>query len=294
MFQAAIEKVAAFTRPIHTILRTYGGKQIIPGAATLFFVNEEGYAVTCKHVIQLLAASDKLTKNYNAFKKEREQLPRDGKYRKNLKGLELKYKLNPETEIQIKNTFVDCVDSMSGFTWHLHPKYDLAILKFNDFKTLHYRDFAIFKKDTSQIKQGEFLCRLGFPFPEFNNFRFDESTDEIAWTQTGIKTSPRFPLEGMVTRFLAEDNKIFGIEMSTPGLKGQSGGPLFNQEGIVYGIQFSTKHLHLGFDIIEKEVLLNNRIKNVSDHAFIHLGQCIHADIIKEFLKLHQVKFYEE
>jgi hypothetical protein len=67
MFQAAIEKVAAFTRPIHTILRTYGGKQIIPGAATLFFVNEEGYAVTCKHVIQLLAASDKLTKNYRAF-----------------------------------------------------------------------------------------------------------------------------------------------------------------------------------------------------------------------------------
>ncbi|MGY6744557.1 MAG: trypsin-like peptidase domain-containing protein [Cecembia sp.] len=294
MFQAAIEKVAVFTRPIHTILRTYGGKQIIPGAATLFFVNEEGYAVTCKHVIQLLAASDKLTKNYHAFKKEREQLPRDGKYRKNLKGLELKYKLNPETEIQIKNTFVDCVDSMSGFTWHLHPKYDLAILKFNDFKTLHYKDFAIFKKDTSQIKQGEFLCRLGFPFPEFNNFRFDESTDEIEWTPTGIKTSPRFPLEGMVTRFLAEDNKIFGIEMSTPGLKGQSGGPLFNQEGILYGMQFSTKHLHLGFDIIEKEVLLNNKVKKVSDHAFIHLGQCIHADIIKEFLKLHQVKFYEE
>ncbi|WP_291788006.1 trypsin-like peptidase domain-containing protein [Cecembia sp.] len=294
MFQAAIEKVASFTRPIHTILRTYGGKQIIPGAATLFFVNEEGYAVTCKHVIKVLAASDKLTENYNAFKKERAQLPRDGKYRKNLKGLELKYKLNPETEIQIKNTFVDCVDSMTGFTWHLHPKYDLAILKFNDFKTLHYKDFAIFKKDTSQIKQGEFLCRLGFPFPEFNNFRFDESTDEIEWTQAGIKTSPRFPLEGMVTRFLAEENKVYGIEMSTPGLKGQSGGPLFNQEGIVYGMQFSTKHLHLGFDIVEKEVLLNHQIKKISDHAFIHLGQCIHADIIKEFLKLHQVKYYEE
>lgn len=294
MFQESIEKVASFTRPIHTILRTYGGNQIIPGAATLFFVNEEGYAITCKHVIQHLAASEKLNINYTAFKKERDQLPRDGKYRKNYKGLELKYKLNPETKIQIKNTFVDCVDSMTGFTWHLHPKFDLAILKFNDFKTLHYKDFAIFKKETSQIKQGEFLCRLGFPFPEFNNFRFDEIKDEIEWTQTGTKTSPRFPIEGMVTRFLAEDNQTYGIEMSTPGLKGQSGGPLFNKDGIVYGMQFSTRHLHLGFDLIEKEVLIHNQVKKVSDHAFIHLGQCIHVDIIKEFLKLHQVKFYEE
>jgi len=294
MFKESIEKVANFTRPIHTIQRTYGGKQIIPGTATLFFVNEEGYAITCKHVIELLVASENLTKNYKNFKSERDKLPKDGKFRKNLKGLELKYKFNPETEIQNKNTFIDCVDSMSGFTWHMHPKVDLAILKFNDFKTLHYKNYALFKKDSSQIKQGEFLCRLGFPFPEFNNFRYNEATDDIEWTNTGVNGSPRFPIEGMITRFLAEDNKLFGIEMSTPGLKGQSGGPLFNADGIVYGMQFSTKHLHLGFDIVEKEILLNNKIKKVSDYSFIHLGQCIHVDTIKEFLAEKNVKFYEE
>ncbi len=294
MFQDSIEKIAGFTRPIHTILRTYGGKQIIPGAATLFFVNEEGYAITCKHVIELLVASDNLKKTYNSFKKERDKLPRDGIFRRNLKGLELKYKFNPETEIQIENAFIDCVDSMSGIDWHVHPKFDLAILKFNDFKTLNYQDYAIFKKDTSQIKQGEFLCRLGFPFPEFNNFKYNETTDEIEWTNYGIHRSPRFPIEGMITRFLAEDNKINGIEMSTPGLKGQSGGPLFNKDGIVYGMQFSTKYLHLGFDIVQKEILLNNIINKVSDYSFIHLGQCIHADIIKEFMSQHKVKFYEE
>jgi len=294
MFENAIESTSTFTRPVNTILRTYSGKQIIPGSATLFFVNEEGYAITCKHVIDLLASSDQINQTFQDFKKEKSKIPNDGKFKSKLKGLEIKYNYSPETIVQIKNTFVDCVDMMSGFTWHVHPKYDLAILKFNDYKKLSYTGYAKFLKDATKIRQGNFLCRLGFPFPEFNNFKYNEATDDIEWTTVGITGSPRFPIEGMVTRFLAEDNKLFGIELSTPGLKGQSGGALFNERGIVYGMQFSTKHLHLGFDIIEKEILVNNKIKKVSDSSFLHLGQCIHVDIIKEFLSEMKVPFYQE
>jgi hypothetical protein len=286
MFVQAIEKVAKFTRPIHTILRTYGGKKVIPGAGTLFFVNDEGYAVTCKHVVEMLLSSDKQTQNYNEFKAERAKLVRDGRYAQNLKGLELKYKYEAETTIQIKNTFVDCVDQMSGFTCHMHAKYDLAIIKFNDFKNLTYHDYAIFRKKTSEIKQGEFMCRLGFPFPEFNNFQYNEANDDIEWTKTGAIASPRFPIEGMVTRFLAEDNLLYGIEMSTPGLRGQT--------GLICGMQSSTKHLHLGFDMEDKEINVNNKIKTISSYSFIHLGQCIHAEVIKDFLRENNVKYFEE
>ncbi len=294
MFVEAIEKAARFTRPIHSILRTYEGKKIIPGAATLFFVNEDGYAITCKHVAGLLSTSDNLNNQFNEFKKERDQLPKDGQYKRNLKGLELKYKYNNDPVIQVKHNFIDCVDFMSGFTMHFHPKHDLAIIKFNDYKSLKYNECAQFLKDSSSIRQGEFLCRLGFPFPEFTNFKFNKNTDDIEWSNEGISHSPRFPIEGMVTRFLAEDNRLFGIELSTPGLKGQSGGPLFNKEGIVYGMQFSTKHLHLGFDLVEKEIVSNNKTKKVSDYSFLHLGQCIHVDTIKEFLKEKNVKYYEQ
>jgi len=294
MFIEAIEKVSAFTRPIHTIMRTYGGKQVVPGAATLFFVNKQGYAVTCKHVVELLLASDSINVNYSNFKAERNRLLNDGKYKSNLKGLELKYKINSDSLIQIKNSFVDAVSNMSGFNVIMHPTVDLAILKLNDFDTVLYSDVAVFKKNGSDLKQGEHLCRLGFPFPEFTNFKYNDSIDDIEWTNEGIMHSPRFPIDGMVTRFLAENNNLYGIELSTPGLKGQSGGPLFNKKGIICGMQSSTKHLHLGFDIIEKEIMIDNKLQKVTDYSFLHLGQCIHVDVIKSFLDEHKVMYHEE
>lgn len=295
MFISAIERVANYTRPIHTIMRTYGGKQLIPGAATIFFVNEEGYAVTCKHVVEMMMAANTVNATYNNFKAERQSIAQDGKFKAHLKGLELKYKYNADTTIQIKNNFVDSVDKMDSFTTHVHPTLDLAIIKFNGFNKIHYTDCARFLKDENQIKQGKFLCRLGFPFPEFSNFQFNEISDDIEWTQTGSSVSPRFPIEGMVTRFLADQQLgLFGIEMSTAGLRGQSGGPLFDVNGTVYGMQFSTKHLHLGFDLIDKEIMVNNGIKKISDYSFLHLGQCIHVNAIKAFLNQHQVTYYEE
>ena len=242
----------------------------------------------------MLSSSDKINNTYAAFKIERSSIPKDGKYKMGLKGLEMKYKYTADSIIQIKNTFVDCVDTMSGYTCHTHPTQDLAIIKFNDFNKLHYSGYANFLKDTTQIKQGNFLCRLGFPFPDFTNFKFNEGADDIEWKTIGIQVSPRFRIEGMVTRFLADSGTLTGIEMSTSGLRGQSGGPLFNNKGTVYGMQFSTKHLHLGFDFVDKEILIDNKIKKISDYSFTHHGQCIHVVIIKAFLAEHNVMFYQQ
>ena len=291
MFVEAIEIAAKFTRPIHTISRSFSGKTITPGAATIFLINDEGYALTCKHVIELLIQSENVVKNYNSFKAERDKLPKDGKFKRAVKGLLLKYKIDNNSTIQLKNTFLDCVDKMSGFTWHLHPDCDLAILKFNDFTKVLCNEYPKFKKETSDIKQGKFLCRLGFPFPEFTNFKFNDQIDDIEWTNEGVKGSPRFPIEGMITRYLGDGKGgTYGIELSTPGLRGQSGGPLFDSNGIIYGMQSKTKHLHLGFDIENKEIISNGKSKKVSNYSFIHLGECIHISVIKDFLTKHKVK----
>lgn len=294
MFVKAISEASKYTRAIHSISRNYKTDKIIPGAATLFFVNDQGYAITCKHVIQWISQGMQVGKNFHTFKESLSRVPKDGKYKQTLKNLEVKHHLQEGSMIQMRTTFMDCIDSISGFTWHLHPDYDLAILKFNDFNKILYQGHAVFPMDSSQINQGKFLCRLGFPFPEFNNFRYNPLNDDIEWTNEGTKVSPRFPIEGMVTRFIGDAKGVkFGIEMSTPGLRGQSGGPLFDENGVVFGMQSRTKHLHLGFDIENKEIFSKGKSKKINDYSFIHLGECIHVDIIKEFLRKHQVKFTE-
>ncbi|MEX0997939.1 MAG: trypsin-like peptidase domain-containing protein [Flavobacteriaceae bacterium] len=294
MFVNPIKEVTKFTRPLQTITRAYGNKHITPGLSTLFFVNEMGTAVTCKHVSQLIIASDQLNKRFIDFKAEVAKLPRDHTFKRNLKGLEIKYKYKKDTTVQIKNSFMGAVDRFDEITVKQHPKYDLAIVQLKGFNEIKYEGFARFLKDTSKIEQGKYLCRLGFPFPEFNNFLYDETQDDIQFDPSKRAMVPIFPIDGIVTRNIAENNELMGIEMSTPGLRGQSGGPLFDENGIVYGMQQSTKHLHLGFDIEDKELLVKGELKKINDYAFLHLGQCIRVDIIKDFLTQNQVKFYEE
>ena len=294
MFESAIENVLQFTRPLHSITRTYGGL-VSPGTATFFFVNDTGVAVTCKHVLDLIPAADNINQAFLKFKTERDKLPMDNKHRQHLQGLELKYKYHKETTVQLKNNFLNCFDTIEQIVCHAHPTLDLAIMEFKGFNKIFYTSHAHFIKDSSTIKQGKYLCRIGFPFPEFNNFKHNPDTDDIEWTNTGNPNSPSFPIDGIVTRFVADPNagEITGIEMSTPGLRGQSGGPLFDTNGKVYGMQSATNHLHLGFDIKDKEVIHDGKKSKISNHPFLHVGICVHADRIKEFLRQHNISFTE-
>ena len=85
----------------------------------------------------------------------------------------------------------------------------------------------------------------------------------------------------MLTRNLVESTKIIRLELSTPGLRGQSGGPLFDEDGLICGMQSSTNHLHLGFDMKNFEYKTGGKTIKVTNQPFLHVGHCIHANIIK-------------
>lgn len=293
MFVDAIDRVDPFTRPLHSIVRLYGHDEVVPGSATLFFVNEDGCAVTCKHVAELVMQADTIYQNFLNFQGERRAVAREKDAPRRIAQLEERFKLRADTLIRVRNSFVGCVDSFRDVSIDMHPTQDLAILRFNGYNRLLYTGHATFLRDTTRVKPGRSLCRLGYPFPEFTNYRYNPTTDDIEWTTEGRIASPRFPIDGILTRLLSDSNGIMGIEMSTPGLRGQSGGPVFDTNGLIYGMQSATRHLHLGFDIENREVMVNNRRTKVSNYPFLNVGQCVHVDIIKAFLRERKVRFYE-
>ena len=253
MFSEAIEIAAKFTRAIHSIGRNYGSTVIQPGTATLFFVNSDGWALTCGHVADQLAAGGVLARNAEAYKNELSTRRGTQKGKALLKQLEKKYHYSKSTPFELHNRFMNCVEGTLNFKLVRHKEIDIALIKFEDYTKLLCNAFPIFPSVTSSLQQGKYLCRLGFPFPEFTNFAYDEQNDQLIWTDTGQPMTPRFPIEGMLTRHVADaQGKIVGFELSTPGLRGQSGGPAFDTEGKVWGMQAQTAHLDLNFDINQK------------------------------------------
>ncbi len=293
MFVEAIERVDQYTRPIHFIARYYGGSDIVPGTSTLFFVNSDGFAVTCRHVANQILQANTIYENYLRFSSDLRRFDNDPgrSFQRGL--LETKYKIAPENVIRIIFNFINCVDSYKGLSVHLHPSQDLAIIQFRDYNFTQYQSHAVFIGDGNAVKPGKTLCRLGYPFPEFTNYQYNRTKNDIEWKSEGRVSTPSFPIDGIVTRHIGESNEVTGIEMSTPGLKGQSGGPLFDRNGVVYGMQSATRHLHLGFDQINREVTIDGQRKRVSNYPFLNVGQCVHANVIKSFLREKRVKYFE-
>ena len=195
---------------------------------------------------------------------------------------------------QLQTAFVNCVDKHTTLEIRVHATLDLALIRFDGFAQVHCMEFPVFGSDAQYLKPGKFLCRLGFPFPEFTNFTYDAASDALQWTPSGRTGTPYFPIEGMVTRHVGlDEHTIIGFEMSTPGLRGQSGGPAFDTNGIVWGMQSATGHHDLDFDV-DIKVVRNGVETQVKDSAFLHVGHCVHVSALKEFMRANSVSFREE
>lgn len=284
MFAEAIKEITNFTRPIYFVERSYGDNVLSSGSATMFFVNEEGCAITCKHVALAILESFELNNKYNKFKEEKKI--------KDLTALEKEYGYTKGKCIERVIQYPGSVLNIKKVTVFMHKKYDLAIIKFEEFDKIIYKGYAKFISDANNILQGTSVCKLGFPFPEFSNYEYDKNLDRIVFNNKGRVSTPSFPLEGIVTRFVRDDERVFMIETSSPGLRGQSGGPLFDRFGNIIGMQSLTANIHLGFDIENQTIRTGKGPKTVSNHPFIHLGHSLHVDIIKDFLKENNIKFY--
>lgn len=123
-----------------------------------------------------------------------------------------------------------------------------------------------------QVEQGELLCRIGFPFVDDPGTKWDKAK---GFTFTNLFPVPTFVNEALVSRFGQLDSALW-IETSSPGLIGQSGGPLADTDGLICGIQVNTHHYPLGF-------------KGNAQNQTMNVGRAVHVDTVKTFLNEHGI-----
>jgi hypothetical protein len=166
---------------------------------------------------------------------------------------------------------------------------DLALGKLEPFNSNEVATYPTFRNPTPEIPVGTSLCRLGFPFHNINS-TFDDNTKSFQLAP-GVLPMPRFPLDGIHTRiaiFVEETTKrqVKFLETSSPGLRGQSGGPIFDVDSNILGLQSRTMHYPLGFS---PKIKQGNR--EVEEHQFLNVGMGVHVEEIVQFLTNNKVAF---
>lgn len=166
---------------------------------------------------------------------------------------------------------------------------DLAILRIENLPPALTTNPAVFKAAPEPLPQGLSLCRLGFPFHDLK-VKFDEARGAF---DLGNLVLTYFPNDGILTRGIdggmTSDGKhaVLFLETSTPGIRGQSGGPVFDIDANVWGIQVQTRSIQLDFS---PEVRLPNG-HVVVEHQVMNLGVAVQTRTITSKLDEMGVRY---
>ena len=167
--------------------------------------------------------------------------------------------------------------------------FDLAVGKLYPFDSNNVKYYPIIK-NPKNLKLGTSLCKLGYPFHTIQAVFNEESSSFTL--QQGSLPIPRFPIEGIYTRDCIHIDPIDinkqtkFIETSSPGLRGQSGGAIFDTEGVLWGIQSHTFNLELGFN---PQIKKNNKI--IEENQFLNVGLGVHPEVLVSFLSENKITF---
>jgi hypothetical protein len=169
---------------------------------------------------------------------------------------------------------------------------DLALGKLEPFDSNWMSTYPIFKDPTKDFEPGVSLCKLGFPFHHIPP-TWHDATNSFE-LPPGSVPLPLFPIDGIFTRnievIIEGEHKppypVRMIETSTPGLKGQSGGPIFDAQGTIWAIQSHTVHFPLGFD-----PPVPGSKRDEKEHQFLNVGRGVHNATIFGLMRQHDVKF---
>ena len=270
MFAEAYKIATQFTFPLIISNRFFDGT-IESGLGSFVIVNDEGWILTAAHVLQGL----------QAFQDHQVQL---AQYEQSKSSHQ-----HPNPKWILNHSMWFAADHHRISQFHVLPENDLAIGKIDNMHPDFVKKYPVFQRP-DKVMPATSLCKLGYPFYDLQatysdtskSFSFDRSIFPI----------PTFPMDGIMTRQLLTGKspgnyyEYKWIETSTPGLRGQSGGPTFDKDGRIWAIQSKTMHLPLGFSpkIVKDGV-------EIEENQFLNVGLGAHVETILKFLDFYKVKY---
>lgn len=287
MFRNACAIARDFTWPIVISCRMMNGR-CVASIGTCVVINDKGWIITAGHIlteIQRLADSEQKTRDLeNQIKAVNAEasMARDER-RRRLK------KIGPPRPEDTDRSGVwfgrDGVIMKEGYRL---PLADIGVARLEPYDPSWVLRHPVFKDPSKNFEPGTSLCRMGFPFHRITPM-WDETKAGFQ-LPLGSVPLPLFPIEGIFTR-TAEIILAPGpgspaaippfplrmVETSSVGIPGQSGGPIFDTEGRIWGIQSSTSSFPLELKTPEKQ--------------YLNVGLGVHPDTIFGFLEEQKIEY---
>ena len=288
MFAKACERVYKFTRPLIISTRTVDGT-VSSSCGTFIIINPEGWILTAGHLF------DSFVKYQQDMKKIKEV--EEINARKASMAVPGAMTLPDTIQLDPKwitnHSFWWGGDGLRITSVYVNREIDIALAKLDGFRPDVVQEYPIFR-DPDTMRPGTSICRTGFPFANIAT-DFDEGSKSFR-IRNGVLPLPFFPNDGIHTRNVLKQNKskegnydMLYVETSTPGLKGQSGGPIFDTNGHIYAMQVQTNHIPLGFHPISEY-----DGKSIVENQFLNVGIGVHGKLLQQIMRDHHISFKVE
>jgi len=290
MFAKAYELASRFTFPVIISNRFYDGT-VSSSLGSFIMINDKGWILTVAHLFESKRKADRDKSEIKKYNEDREKILNNP----TLLDVQKKKKIKTLERARIKQKWITNnslwwgADDFRIEKFEINKELDLAVGQIKDFDPGRIKGYPVFR-DPGLLKHGSSLCKLGFPFHKVES-TFDTAKNAFMLAPNVLPV-PRFPLEGIFTRTVnsgkTKDGKfdIKFVETSTPGLTGQSGGPIVDVDGNICAVQSRTMHFQLGF---EPKVMKSG--KEVTETQFLNVGLGIHVESVLQFLDSLNIEY---
>jgi hypothetical protein len=287
MFSEALERVSKYTLPV-IFSRKFRRGNVSSGLGTFIIINRDGWILTADHIVAEIAKFEESQVKMAEYDQQKKNIMADASLKEKEKHRRIQ-RLQVSDEWIIAQAVFWADPKWRIETFVRWPLADIALGQIKGFDATALPEYPVFKNPAEELKMGTSICRLGYPFHEIKA-TFIESSGQFELDQSTFPV-PRFPNDGILTRFVAfnsqdgSDQAIF-VETSTAGLRGQSGGPIFDREARICAIQSRTNSLPLGFSPSIKQ-----GSREYVEHQFIHLGWGTHVKHCIKLMRDNHVSF---